>query len=743
MDSNGNPEALGSPSGPIAAQHLQRLAIVYVRQSTPDQVRENTGSTAAQRDLVDVAVRLGWPESRIRIYSDLGLSGTSTSGRQEYLKVLMLMDRDEVGIVLVQDLSRLSRKRSDIASFLELAEDKDTLIYTNGSIHNPASGDVAATLGLDIAGTFGNWDNRVRARRMREAKLAKAKRGHAVSPPPIGYVRTPGGTWDKDPDRAVQDAIQRAFDLYQNLGSLGKVVKYFRKHGLEFPRRYRGQVRWGPIDAAFLHSVLRNPAYCGNYVFLRRQTKKRPDGTGMTVKFRPAHEQIEKPGNHPAYVSREVWQRVQEMLASRRPGLRPLTGKGSAVLQGLLRCGGEGCGRWMKTQYWGRDGVARTATYTCIRQDGWGEKTHKIILPARYIEHAVVEHVLAALTTIDEETARSVIERSQLEHGALERAKRRRLLDAEEDVQGLYQLLRNAPPEVQSARGDLWTKYNAAVQHQLQLKTQLASETAPSLSVTTADLGRLIQLTGNIRRLWEAPQRTYDEKKQLLKTVIAEIVVHQADRDGAEIEIMWKGGLKQPLRVYRARGVEALVADRTRAGKSSRAIADELNAVGAVTASGQPVSPQLVARKQGHRGLRLKDERRRARHIIRQGVIENLPRPEILRRLEAEAPRLGPWTPQRLSDYIRVLRRNTSAVEPLPTVLPAEQEKQRALALTEEALGAGKTWKEIAIALNKTGLRPPRGAAFTPVQVRLLYLRTHGLNSFRLPGRSDSKEAGA
>jgi hypothetical protein len=265
------------------------------------------------------------------------------------------------------------------------------------------------------------------------------------------------------------------------------------------------------------------------------------------------------------------------------------------------------------------------------------------------------------------------------------------------------------------------------------------------LSITSADIGQLIQLTDNIRQLWEAPQRTNDQRKQLLATVIEEIIVHHADRDGADLEIVWKGGHRERLPVYRPRGLEAVVADRTREGKSSRAIADELNAAGAVTAAGQPISPQLVAQKQGRRGLRLKDDRRRARQLIYQKVfIENVARPELLRQLQAETPRLGPWTPQRLSDYIRSMRnRRAAQIGPLPALLPAEEQKQRALALTEQALSRGKTWKAIAILLNEAGLRPPRGTAFSPVQVRLLYLRAHGLNSFRLPGRSDSKDMGA
>ena len=133
--------------------------------------------------------------------------------------------------MLVQELGRLGRKNSDSALFHELAEDTGTLIYTTGSVHDPASGDLASTLGLQVAGTFGNYDNRLRTRRMREAKVAKATRGQAVSRPPIGYIRTPAGEWTKDPDRAVQDAIVRVFDLYPKLGSLGKVVAYFRSTG--------------------------------------------------------------------------------------------------------------------------------------------------------------------------------------------------------------------------------------------------------------------------------------------------------------------------------------------------------------------------------------------------------------------------------------------------------------------------------------------------------------------------------
>ena len=314
-------------------------------------------------------------------------------------------------------------------------------------------------------------------------------------------------------------------------------------------------MRWGPIDAAHLHSVLRNPAYCGDYVFLRRQTKKRPDGNGVIVKFRSPEKSIVIPDNHEAYLPRETWQRIQEALASRRPSMRPLSGKGHALLQGLLRCGTDGCQRLMKPKYWGREGLARTATYTCLHQDGWGASTHKVVFPARFLDHAVAEHVLAALGDIDQETAHGVIERAKLKQADLERTHRRRLMDADEDVERMRRFAMNIPPALEHARLDALAKYEAAVKQQMALKTQLSMETISAVRVTPADIDELVQLTRNVRALWVAPHRTHQEQKRLLHALLTEVLLLRADREAADVEIVWKGGLRHaPPGPSRARG---------------------------------------------------------------------------------------------------------------------------------------------------------------------------------------------
>src|SRR5262249_53012721 len=173
-----------------------------------------------------------------------------------------------------------------------------------------------------------------------------------------------------------------------------------------------------------------------------------------------------------------------------------------------------------------------------------------------------------------------------------------------------------------------------------------------------------------------SPHRTFEDKKRLLRALLSDVTLSAVTDEAANVTILWKDGSGESFAVRRARGVDAYVADQTRAGKSVQQIADDLNAAGVVTASGKAVTRNVVAQKQGRLGLRLKDERRLARQLIRHGLMDNVPRPTLLGQLQEQAPRLGPWDPQRLSEAIRQLRRGVPDVDKLPQVLPAEQDKQ-------------------------------------------------------------------
>ena len=714
----------------IRDTHLARRAVVYTRQSSDDQVRDHEGSAAAQFDQAELARRWGWPESAIEINDrDLGISGTATVNRPGFRHLLDQIARGEVGIVIAQATDRLSRKAGDFMNLLDAAQETDTLLGVGGSVYDPASED-AQMLSLQVQGMFGAFDNRLRARRMMEARVAKAARGQAVSGPPTGYLRQGRGEWVKDPDRDVQEAIERIFELYPRLGSLSRVVRDFRAHGRHVPRRLKGRVVWGPCDATLIHSILRNPAYAGDYVFRRRVSKKRAGK--VQTRLRSRADWIVFPDHHDAYVPREVWNHIQETLAARRPHRMPLLGKGNALLQGILRCNVEGCDRPMRTRYWGRDGMARTASYTCIRRGDWGDRTHRVVIPALFVDEKVSHELLKQLTAIDRAQAQAIVEHSELERAAAARAQRRRIDDAAAEAARLRKLALNTPGEFAHARMDLMREFDAAVARHHELERQQAAAPSVPVGLRADDVDELVRLTTKARELWDAPNRSHDERKRVLRAGITEVVVLEVTREAVLIDIVWKSGERQRVEVLLPRGVNAAVKARAQAGASAELIAQQLNAAGVVTATGRPLTANVVHQKQGQTGVRLKHERQRAREIIREALLANTPRPDILRRLQTAAPRLGPWDPQRLSEAIRQLRRRISGIDPLPATLPAEEEKQRALMLVQAGLAGGKNLKQIAVELSAAGLRPPRGTAFNPVQVRLLYLRAHGLRSFKL-----------
>jgi len=117
----------------IRPWHLQRVAAVYMRQSSPEQVRNNTGSTAVQRDLAAVARAWGWPDSRIDpIDDDLGKSAArSTSKRTGFQKLLESIEAGRVGLVLLQNLGRVSRNPTDAVRFTDAARRAKILIYAD------------------------------------------------------------------------------------------------------------------------------------------------------------------------------------------------------------------------------------------------------------------------------------------------------------------------------------------------------------------------------------------------------------------------------------------------------------------------------------------------------------------------------------------------------------------------------------------------------------------------------------
>jgi DNA invertase Pin-like site-specific DNA recombinase len=259
----------------INTDHLARKAIVYLRQSSPGQVKRNTESQRLQYALADRASHLGFKHVEI-IDKDLGASAASGARqRPGFQQLLTSIAVGDVGMVLTREISRLSRTDKDWCHLIEICQFSNTLIGDEETIYDPNQFDDQLVLG--IKGTISVAELNVLRMRMLQGKEAKAKRGELFTVVSPGYIRD-GDQIVKDPNRRVQEAIMLVFKTFQELGSIRQTYGWFLDNGIELPvnKPVGGQVQlvWKLPAQTFIPSVLHNPIYAGAYVYGRRPVEK-------------------------------------------------------------------------------------------------------------------------------------------------------------------------------------------------------------------------------------------------------------------------------------------------------------------------------------------------------------------------------------------------------------------------------------------------------------------------------------
>ena len=198
----------------IRPDHLDRKAQVYVRQSTPIQVRENTASGARQYDLAGRARDLGWPPTRIQVIDqDQGRSGASTEGRDGFKHLIAQVALGRVGAVLSLEASRLARSCSDWYRLIEICALTNTLVIDEDGVYDPTQ--YSDRLLLGFLGTMSEAERHLLRSRLLGCKLKKASQGQLRFRPPTGLVYDPDGRIVFDPDEQVQQAIRLILDLFE------------------------------------------------------------------------------------------------------------------------------------------------------------------------------------------------------------------------------------------------------------------------------------------------------------------------------------------------------------------------------------------------------------------------------------------------------------------------------------------------------------------------------------------------
>src|ERR1700730_17795054 len=385
-------------AGKITAAHLERRAIVYVRQSTIAQVREHTESTARQYAQAQEAARLGWNAARISIIdADLGVSGRTASARSGFKELVGRVCVGEVGAILGLEVSRLARSSADLQRLLELCALTDTLIIDSDGIYDLGSFNDRLLLGLK--GTMSEAELHLLAGRLQASKRAAAERGELRTPLPVGYVHDEAGEIVIDPDAEVQAAIGDLFAAFAACGSAYGVVAAFADR--RFPLRayggaWGGQLRWGALTPAGVRGVLKHPGCAGGSVQGRYASRRwvDPDGTvhtGLVERPRPEWPVLIAE-HHEGYIGWAYYPANEAALAANRTnaGARPPR-EGSALCQGIIACGS--CGKPMRTNY---HSDARPAYECSARADRLTTPTCRSIV-ASTVDSAVTERLWEAL----------------------------------------------------------------------------------------------------------------------------------------------------------------------------------------------------------------------------------------------------------------------------------------------------------------------------------------------------------
>ena len=292
-----------SRSPKLKPWHLDRKAVVYVRQSTPQQVLEHKESTARQYALADRAVALGWDRDRVvTIDDDLGKSGQSIEGRPGFQRLLAEVALDHVGLILGLEMSRLARCCKDWHHLLELCGRYRVLLSDADGVYDPT--DYSDRLLLGLHGVMNEAELHVLKQRMYQGKLNKARRGELLGTPPIGYLRLATGEWVIDPDEQVQAVVRLIFDQFDREATLHGLLRYLAHHQIRVPVRVaggpnKGQLEWRRPNRATLQNLLRHPTYAGAYRFGHRPTdpRKKQPGRPSTGKLmrRPQRPQRTNP----------------------------------------------------------------------------------------------------------------------------------------------------------------------------------------------------------------------------------------------------------------------------------------------------------------------------------------------------------------------------------------------------------------------------------------------------------------
>ena len=431
-----------------------------------------------------------------------------------------------------------------------------TLIADENSVYDPA--DSSDRMVLGIRGQMSEMELENSIGRMIKARWNKARRGEFLIMPPAGFDIDENERIVMSNDESIRQAITTMFEKFDELGSGRQVFDWWCANGLLFPVRAISKghpVKWRkPLYATFWRT-LKNPIFSGAYAFGRTKSTRNFDATKMTNRTKTtkvAQEDWEVliKENHPGYITWDKFAANQQKLTENATMKSGENGKmgairtGNALLQGLVRCGK--CGRSMTVSYGGHKSNSarlggRVFQYRCFSAKYYTQDGDCHVVGGKRIDCSVVDAFFEVAQPASAASIKEAIERENAQQDSLSKYWQLQVEKAEYEVKRAQRQYEASDPENRLVVRTLEKTWEERLSQLEDIRKKASGFVITARQISAEEVARIEVLGRDLKRIWNAPNTDYADRKRLLRCLIEEVQLRTL-ADQYEIKIVWKGG---------------------------------------------------------------------------------------------------------------------------------------------------------------------------------------------------------